>query len=97
GPSRSQVPRGFASLPARSIREPANPNPVVISNRPCGARSPCATSAPSRMLGERFGSFKAVAKLGAGSMGEVYLAEHQRIDRRAAIKVLAPELTHDPE
>jgi serine/threonine-protein kinase len=49
------------------------------------------------MLGERFGSFKAVAKLGAGSMGEVYLAEHQRIDRRAAIKVLAPELTHDAE
>jgi serine/threonine-protein kinase len=49
------------------------------------------------MLGERFGSFKAVAKLGAGSMGEVYLAEHQRIERRAAIKVLAPELTHDAE
>jgi eukaryotic-like serine/threonine-protein kinase len=43
------------------------------------------------MLGERFGSFKAVAALGAGTMGEVYLAEHQRIERRAAIKVLVPE------
>jgi serine/threonine-protein kinase len=49
------------------------------------------------MLGERFGSFKAVAKLGEGAMGEVYLADHQRIERRAAIKVLAPEGTHDAE
>src|SRR5262245_53350511 len=51
----------------------------------------------ARMLGERFGSFKAVAKLGAGSMGEVFLAEHQHLARRAAIKVLVPELTRDAE
>jgi eukaryotic-like serine/threonine-protein kinase len=49
------------------------------------------------MLGERFGSYKAVVKLGAGTMGEVYLGEHQRINRRAAIKVLMPALTQDPE
>jgi len=49
------------------------------------------------MLGERFGNFKAVAKLGEGAMGEVFLAQHQRIDRRAAIKVLLPEGTLDAE
>ena len=49
------------------------------------------------MLGERFGSFKTVAKLGTGTMGEVFLAEHQRIQRRAAIKVLVPEQTRDAE
>jgi serine/threonine-protein kinase len=49
------------------------------------------------MLGERFGSFKAVAKLGTGSMAEVFLAEHQRIDRRAAIKVLISERCGDAE
>jgi serine/threonine-protein kinase len=47
------------------------------------------------MVGERFGSFKAVATLGKGAMGEVFLAQHQRIDRRAAIKVLMPEGTLD--
>jgi serine/threonine protein kinase len=49
------------------------------------------------MLGERFGSFKALSRLGQGSMGEVYLAEHQRIARRAAIKVLMPERTRDAD
>src|SRR5262249_57570182 len=49
------------------------------------------------MLGERFGSFKAVSKLGEGSMGEVFLAVHQRIERRAAVKVLLQERTADAE
>jgi serine/threonine-protein kinase len=49
------------------------------------------------MVGERFGSFKAVARLGDGGMGEVFLAEHQRIQRRAAIKVLMPERTRDAD
>ncbi len=49
------------------------------------------------VLGERFGSFKALSRLGEGSMGEVYLAEHQRIARRAAIKVLMPERTRDAD
>ena len=48
------------------------------------------------MVGERFGSFRAVAKIGEGAIGEVFLAEHQRIERRVAIKVLMPERTQDP-
>jgi serine/threonine protein kinase len=49
------------------------------------------------MIGERFGSFKAVARLGEGGVGEVFLAEHQHIQRRVAIKVLMRELTQDPD
>jgi len=49
------------------------------------------------MIGETLGSYRIVGRLGAGGMGEVYLAEHARIDRRAAIKVLLPELSHNQE
>jgi eukaryotic-like serine/threonine-protein kinase len=56
-----------------------------------------ATLPLGQMLGERFGSFKAISLLGSGSMGEVFLAQHQRIERRAAIKVLLPERTRDAE
>jgi serine/threonine-protein kinase len=43
------------------------------------------------MIGSIVGSYKIVASLGAGGMAEVYLAEHTRIHRRAAVKVLLPE------
>src|ERR1700709_476400 len=49
------------------------------------------------MTGEIFGNYEVVATLGKGGMGEVFLAEHQRISRSAAIKVLSPELTTDPD
>ena len=44
------------------------------------------------MIGETIGSYKLLARLGVGGMGAVYLAEHTYIGRRAAIKVLLPEL-----
>jgi tRNA A-37 threonylcarbamoyl transferase component Bud32 len=49
------------------------------------------------MIGETLGAYKVISRLGAGGMGEVYLAQHTRIDRRAAIKVLLPELSSNQE
>src|SRR3954468_10027689 len=49
------------------------------------------------MIGETLGSYRIVSRLGAGGMGEVYLAEHTRIERRAAIKVLLPQLSSNQE
>jgi eukaryotic-like serine/threonine-protein kinase len=46
--------------------------------------------------GETLGNYKLGAKLGSGSMGVVFVGEHQRIARRVAIKFLIPELSRDP-
>ncbi|HKA87450.1 MAG TPA: serine/threonine-protein kinase [Haliangiales bacterium] len=49
------------------------------------------------MIGEIVGSYRIMDTLGAGGMGVVYLAEHQVIGRKVAIKVLLPELSHNHE
>ncbi|MEA2698279.1 MAG: eukaryotic-like serine/threonine-protein kinase [Myxococcales bacterium] len=45
------------------------------------------------MVGETLGSYRIIGKIGEGGMGAVYQAEHALIGRRAAIKVLLPELS----
>ncbi len=47
--------------------------------------------------GTRLGPYEIVAPLGAGGMGEVYLAKDTRLDRTVAIKVLASHLSSSPE
>ncbi|HET7504104.1 MAG TPA: protein kinase, partial [Kofleriaceae bacterium] len=42
------------------------------------------------------GSYRLVARLGAGGMGEVWRAEHRLLARSAAIKLIRPEALHDP-
>lgn len=49
------------------------------------------------MIGRSLGSYTIVERLGAGGMGEVYLAKHRRIERQAAIKLLLPALSRDPD
>jgi len=44
-------------------------------------------------VGTRVGGYTVLHLLGQGGMGQVYLAQHHRIARRAAIKVLLPELS----
>src|SRR5215831_18237470 len=49
------------------------------------------------VIGTTVGSYRILDKLGEGGMGAVYLAEHTLIGRRAAVKVLLPELSNNQE
>src|SRR6516164_9077082 len=49
------------------------------------------------MIGQQVGHYLITSKLGAGGMGEVFLAEDVRLDRKAAIKFLPAELANVPE
>ena len=49
------------------------------------------------MIGKTVGHYRITARLGAGGMGEVFLAEDTRLDRKAAIKFLPADLADDPD
>lgn len=44
-------------------------------------------------VGQQLGGYTLLARIGHGWLGEVYLAQHRRVDRLAAIKVVLPELS----
>jgi serine/threonine protein kinase len=48
------------------------------------------------MIGRAVGNYRVVSLLGEGGMGAVYLAEHPRIERKVAVKVLRGALAQDP-
>ena len=47
------------------------------------------------MVGREMGSYKVLSLLGTGGMGEVYLAQDRKLDRKVALKVLPEEMQRD--
>jgi len=49
------------------------------------------------LIGTRLGNYQILQQLGAGGMGEVYLAEDARLKRKVALKLLPAAFTQDSE
>src|SRR5262249_21163181 len=64
------------------------PRPIPRPPVPCGG---------GLMIGKMVGHYRITSGLGAGGMGEVFLAQDTRLERKAAIKFLPAEMAADPE
>lgn len=49
------------------------------------------------LIGKEFGTYKIEKPIGAGGMGEVYLAHDDKLNRKVALKILPAEFVTDPE
>jgi serine/threonine-protein kinase len=68
-------------------------NQKFCSNDGATLRSDTAAALEGAVIA---GRYRILRRLGEGGMGQVYLAEHLRMKRRDALKVMQPRLAEDP-
>src|SRR5579883_3469870 len=65
------------------------------------ANQPAATEpdsdGPTSLDGRMIGRYRILSSLGAGGMGQVYEARDTHLECKAAVKILHPAFTRDPE
>jgi len=91
GPQMERIGMASYNLSVEQLDDGALGNQKSGSHWRLRATLVCARSEEGTpMLGMTVGHYQITAKLGAGGVGEVFLAEDTRLDRKAAIKISAP-------
>ena len=73
------------------------PDSLIDSPAYEAAAEMIAEAQPALVAGQVVGHYQIVAPLGKGGMGEVYLANDTKLDRRVALKLLPAEFTNHKE
>lgn len=90
--------RTDATIMTANSAEPTVTAQPTVAAQPTVTAPPADPPAVSRPRSfERIGAYSIVRTVGEGGMGTVYEALHDAIGRRAAIKVLRPELSQNAE
>ena len=89
--------RQFEQQPRRQCRRTMAPRSSGIPEDPMSDAHTADDAGAPLPAGTRLGAYEIVARLGAGGMGEVYLANDMRLGRRVALKVLPPALAGDDD
>ncbi|HEY2883555.1 MAG TPA: serine/threonine-protein kinase, partial [Pirellulales bacterium] len=88
-----------AEAPLPDVAAAPNTSASAAANVSPEAPPPIATSPakPTTQKIKTLGEYVIVGKIGAGGMGRVYKAQHQRMRRMVALKVLPPQTIKSPE
>jgi len=90
---RSPLTETLVFSPLMDQAKDLAPDPPTAGAGPTAA---FVNDANGDVLPTAIGGYKVLATIGRGAMGQVYLAEDDRLDRRVAIKVMHPSRASDP-